>query len=502
MSRHIFASVPLLALAVGACAQALRVPAQHPTIAAALAAAGPGDTILVAPGTYPERLDWPAVDGIRLIGERGAAATVIDGTAGGPVIRFATTLTRATLLQGFTITNGFLAQSTNRNHGAGIHIDGASPTLRHNRITGNIGDGPNWNYGGGVYVTGSGANPMLAHNEIDGNELRNGSWNYGAGVYVDSSASADLIGNHVHDNKNLTVSSTSTGRGHGAGIYVTGTALIASNLIVANVDDTSGWNYGGGIKVAGSATATILGNTIAANSVTSGYWRNGGGIHIDGSASATMHANIVAANTGEGIFVYTSGTGGTIHSDYDNVWGNSAANYANLVPGGGSLSVDPLFAGPGDYHLSPLSPCIDAVPTPYVPAIGLDIDGDPRQIDLGGLGLPFIDIGADEVAAAWLSITGQPQLGNAFVWTVTATQPSLQLFGVSFGAANTVVAPYGNLLLDLAAVFVGITATPGGFALAIPNDPMLRGITVYGQSLVLPLAGGGQFTNLASVTIY
>ncbi|MDO8349300.1 MAG: DUF1565 domain-containing protein, partial [Planctomycetota bacterium] len=179
------ALVALLAVA-SARAQAILVPSQYPTIGAALAVATSGTTILVAAGVYNERLVWPGIDGIRLIGESGAAATVIDGSAAGTVITFGAGITRQTVVAGFTIQNGFLQATSN--NGAGISIYNGSPTIRDNRLTGNAIDGASWNFGGAIYVGGSGANPRIFHNEIDNNELRNGSWNFGAGIHVASSA--------------------------------------------------------------------------------------------------------------------------------------------------------------------------------------------------------------------------------------------------------------------------------------------------------------------------
>ncbi|MBM4061630.1 MAG: hypothetical protein FJ265_11130 [Planctomycetes bacterium] len=498
-----FAFLLALSLAPAAAAQALLVPSQYPTIAAALAAAPANATVLVAPGTYAERLTWPAVDGIRLVGEQGAAATTIDGGAGGTVVAFGSGLTRATVLAGFTISNGFLGSS---GRGAGISISGGSPTIRDCRITGNAIDGTTWNYGGGVYVSGGAANPLLQRNEIDGNELRNGSWNYGAGVHVASGARADLIGNHVHDNRNLSPAAVSGGRGHGGGVYVAGTALLASNLIAGNTNATTSWNYGGGVAVPSGGTATLHNNTIAGNVLTGGNWRYGGGVYVDGTANVTMRGNIVAANAGAGIYRSSTGTG-IVDSDWDDVWNNSP-DYSGVTPGGNSITLDPKFASATDYHLLPSSPCIDEVPNAHLlPVAAVDLDGNPRQIDgdldgSGGDGAR-LDFGADEFAEARLAVIGSPQIGTTVVWSLAMPQPSLTWFAVALDTGNLLVEPYGNLLLGQSAFLVGLGATPAGFPFAIPNDPTLRAVLIHGQGLVLPLGGtAGQFTNLASLTTF
>lgn len=75
--------IPLAALAfslliqVPALCATIRVPADHATIAAAVAAAQPGDVILIASGTYTESVVVDGIDGITLKGKGGP---VIDGT--------------------------------------------------------------------------------------------------------------------------------------------------------------------------------------------------------------------------------------------------------------------------------------------------------------------------------------------------------------------------------------------------------------------------------------
>src|SRR5262245_47267980 len=66
----------------------LNVPADFPTIQAAIDAAFDGDIVLVAPGTYPERIDFKG-KAIRVTSSAGAAQTTIDGGQGGSVVTFA-----------------------------------------------------------------------------------------------------------------------------------------------------------------------------------------------------------------------------------------------------------------------------------------------------------------------------------------------------------------------------------------------------------------------------
>jgi cysteine-rich repeat protein len=85
------------------------------------------------------------------------------------------------------------------------------------------------------------------------------------------------------------------------------------------------------------------------------------------------------------------------------VWNNSGGAALGIDPlctpyfsdlaafteqGAGNVSADPIFAD-GEYHLSEMSPCIDAGDHEAAPLF--DVDGDPRPLGAGA------DIGADEV---------------------------------------------------------------------------------------------------------
>jgi hypothetical protein len=83
-----WANILLIILAAGAYsahgrAAVLHVPGGYPSIQAGLAAAHPGDTVLVAPGVYYESLTM--VPGVHIHGQPGA---ILDGgQTFGPVVR-------------------------------------------------------------------------------------------------------------------------------------------------------------------------------------------------------------------------------------------------------------------------------------------------------------------------------------------------------------------------------------------------------------------------------
>jgi len=98
--------VLLFCLPAASAAAVIHVPGDTATIADALLAAAPRDTVLVAPGTYFVNLEWPATDGIRLLSESGPHATFLDGRDDVQVIGVYTGVDTTTVVRGFTIQNG------------------------------------------------------------------------------------------------------------------------------------------------------------------------------------------------------------------------------------------------------------------------------------------------------------------------------------------------------------------------------------------------------------
>ena len=107
------APLALLVLPAAARAQSVRhVPAQHPTITAAIAAAVDGDSIVIASGTYRETLvlNGKAITIIsqaaRAGAERAADSTIIDGGGAPRVVLVDRTQRKPVALVGLTIQNG------------------------------------------------------------------------------------------------------------------------------------------------------------------------------------------------------------------------------------------------------------------------------------------------------------------------------------------------------------------------------------------------------------
>lgn len=124
------------------------------SIQAAIDAAVDGDTIMVAEGTYAGDLDFDG-KAIAVVG-RGPASVVV-GTGTGPVVRFDSGETAASVLDSFTITGGAAVV------GGGILVENASPTILRNVVTANRASGQ----GSGIAVRGSGGvvpSPQILNN--------------------------------------------------------------------------------------------------------------------------------------------------------------------------------------------------------------------------------------------------------------------------------------------------------------------------------------------------
>lgn len=245
----------LVLLFPGLCnADTIHVPADQPAIQAGIDVAVNGDTVLVAPGTYVENIDFLQKT-ITVKSSSGAKATIIDGgNASNRVVMIYGDLSSDCVLDGFTITN-----ST----GGGIYVS-SSPTIINNIISNN-----SVSRGGGIYG-------YRCYGSISNNLIIENSAENGGGIYCTELFDSDSIGGGKEG---------SNGRRSHRGPAIT------NNIITGNTATTGGaieCQYGG---------THVFNNTITGNSAD-----RGGGIYsFDDSMNIVK--NLIADNTA----TYTGG---------------------------------------------------------------------------------------------------------------------------------------------------------------------------------------------------
>jgi hypothetical protein len=229
-------------------AATLHVPAEFPTIQAAIDAAVPNDTVLVTPGIYSgpgnKDLEFFGKD-LVLLSETGPDETAIDCEGDGRGIIFRGGETPAAVIDGFTITNGFLPEGRN---GAGIACTAdSSPTIRNCILMNNVTESA----GGGIF--GFGLSSSISDCIITGNTAGNdGSHRGGGGLYFYNS-SVTVSGCTVAGN---------TGP-WGGGLRGYFAELTMVDCVVTGNEGTVG--QGGGLSLLGSDSASTEAASTATN---------------------------------------------------------------------------------------------------------------------------------------------------------------------------------------------------------------------------------------------
>ncbi|MHC4519923.1 MAG: hypothetical protein ACYTAS_15145, partial [Planctomycetota bacterium] len=388
MKRALFAAVVVLVLLTGSAwvrAAVLNVPSDYPTIQEAIDASSDGDTVLVAPGLYFERINYNGKNIVVTSTDpndpRVVGYTVINAEGEGSVVTFENGETPEAVLTGFTITGGAGTMGNSSDwyqyyYGGGIYCRRGSPTITRNVITNNVVP----------------YSEELVEEVIGGITYRqyHYEWSDGGGIFCGSGAT--ISHNIIYNNSAET----------GGGIR-TGYCTVSNNIIYDNSAV-----YGGGVYTYGGwlLNNTIVGNDASLEPETTG---RGGNVYASfpyDYAGLTIASNIIAnAKSGGGLFWQNAG-GEAIR--FNNVWGNQPSEYgmqdprtndlifseaADWTGRNGNISVDPVFSTLWSerQHLQAESPCVSAGDPNFVPAPGeTDIDGDPRVF------AKRVDIGADE----------------------------------------------------------------------------------------------------------
>ncbi len=324
----------------------------------AVLAASEGDEIWIAGGRYVERVQL--LPKLSLYGgfggfessreERNPSIyeTVIDGEG---------RLSGMVSAEGCVI-DGISIANTNGFYGA-IQCVNASSTIRNCRFIDNVA-----RYGAGVACSGPGAQVT-----IDGCYFFGNSAQAGGAIISFNGATATISANKIYNN------SATVG---GGAIYLQeSTNAVVNNWIIGNNSDRDG----AGIFILYVSESNIINNTLAYNRAEG----SGGGFLICIATPVVMN-NIVygcSAQYGGGVYGFPP----TGIWDYNAVWGNLVPEYWGVYVGAHDFNMSPWFVAPqfinpwlGDYHLLPISRCIDAgnASAPGLPLT--DAEGRPRII--------------------------------------------------------------------------------------------------------------------------
>ncbi|MCK4653768.1 MAG: right-handed parallel beta-helix repeat-containing protein [Candidatus Cloacimonetes bacterium] len=246
------------------------------SIQAAIYLCSNGDTVLVAPGTYVENINFigKSIKVGSLFLTTGdtiyISQTIIDGNQNWHVVEFYSGEDSTAILTGFTITNG------SAEYGGGIYCRyNSSPSLSYLTISGNTAG-----YGGGIYCRDS-SNPSIENVTISGNTA---NWRDGGGLLCWSSS--PILTNSI------IIGNTATRNGGGISCTYSSNPRI-DNVIISGNTTTNMDGYGGGIFCRWSSNPIITNSIISGNTAC----RGGGGIYIRGSSNPRIENVTITGNT-------------------------------------------------------------------------------------------------------------------------------------------------------------------------------------------------------------
>lgn len=463
------------------------VPSQYPTIQHALVFAWPGDTIVVADGTYT---GWGYCN-VDFLGKpvtvRSASGDptrcIIDCQGGGRGFVFLRGESRATVVSGLTIRNGYGGDPG----GGGMLIVGGSPTIINCIFSKNR----TARYGGAIY---SQAGSPAVTNCV----FRENSADTGGAIYTQS-------GNPAVTSSVFT-GNTAAQYGGGIANTQTGNPNIANCTFNGNRAITGGgiWNTGNNPTI---ATCAFVGNS--ATSFGGGMANESNSPNIANSTfsgnSAVLGGGMV--NTQSRPIIINCVLWGDTGGEVSNMDSQMVFNF-NVVQGGylsdpsaGNLDADPRFFrnpftnGPTDYgdlRLQPDSPCINVGDNYAVAGVQTDLDGNPRicggTVDLGAFERP---VAIDVSRKIFALDTPVYKVGNIYKQTVILTNMSKETVNGPFSLVLDKLS--SNASLSNKTGITQVLAPLGSPYLTVPIDRLGPG-----KSILVYL----EFTGLTNEWLY
>jgi hypothetical protein len=400
--------------------------------------------------------------------------TVINGNFPSTTNRCFTLNHAEALVEGFTITNGFVSGT----NGGGVLM--TAGTLRNCLVTGNTVTNSSYG-GGGVYATGSGS--VITNCDISANTVRcTLNTSGGGGVMLVSGAQVW--------NSRIMYNQSPVANSGGGGIASYGGAVFNSSII----SNTALNGYGsGGVWVYGVGTTLrnclIVGNGKGGSCNAAGVGSHGGSAVIESCTIVTNFGDGIGANNPSTYNVTNTisfyntleamrPSSQAVASNITLITVNCCMTSTNYVTGGSSnIITTPLFvnrAG-GNYRLLPGSPGVDAGVTQAWMSVAADLDGQSR-ISANGL----VDMGAYETslvastfANVYVAKNGQTPAWPYTNWVTAAT---------NITDALSVLAEGGTVLVSNGVYTLAAPIVVGNFTVrSFNNDGVDRGTIINGN---------------------
>lgn len=437
----------LTALCAAASGALIHVPADQPTLKAALAAAASGDEIIVADGTYtgPDNRGLSfAGKNLLLRSANGSAACIIDCELADRAFIFQSGETPDAIVEGFTIRNA--RPPGGALPGGAVLVNGVAavtrPTLRECVFTANAA--PN---GGAIAVNGNSEPTIVDCTFVANQALPGGINGFGGAISLSGVAVKATIegctfdsntasgGGAIHRQGQSTVTAdrctflknSSTGNG---GAVTLGSAAVGTLSNCAFFGNTSAGTGGGAVIATTSGSNSTIVNCLFSGNQASNVGLGGGVLISTGSTqilNCTFAGNSAGAVNLGGALAKLNGGSCTIRNSI--LWANTGMQIQSagapaivvehsIVQGGfagaGNLAVDPQLVDidgdddllgtlDDDLRVLAFSPAIDSGSnSAWTVAFSTDFAGlprfydDPGVIDSGEGVAPIIDRGGYE----------------------------------------------------------------------------------------------------------
>jgi hypothetical protein len=292
-------------------AQLIHVPSERSTIQEGINGANPGDTVLVADGTYIENINFlgkaiTVASHFIIDGDTNHINnTIIDGSQPadpdyGSVVSFLSGEDTTSVLCGFTITGGtgMIESNYGARIGGGIACYNATAKIIHNRIIDNELNSSIYAWGGGIVsMWNTGYRwTVIRNNEISGNQCTAGT-GFAEGAGIDILGNAWVCDNIIVDNHCICTVAGADGGGiyHLSMNYPADTIFLFNNTICNNTLTAATTARGGGVLIY-SSYSIVQQNIISNNSMT-GDMTNGCGILLRETTNAKVSNNVISHNS-------------------------------------------------------------------------------------------------------------------------------------------------------------------------------------------------------------